>query len=134
MSQRASLYPKLLLDRLAGNIKHYKRFRHLLFQQVSFPYKPYGTDPHGWQAVQFTDSDGLEAVLLCFRGSSSQVTSRLVLSRLDPQRSYTVKFVDGGAESTFSGKDLMDTGIFMSLPESGASEILLVNSASRQTV
>jgi alpha-galactosidase len=134
MSQRASLYPKLLLDRLAGNIKHYKRFRHLLFQQVSFPYKPYGTDPHGWQAVQFTDSDGLEAVLLCFRGSSSQVTSRLVLSRLDPQRSYKVKFIDGGAQSTVSGKDLMDTGIFMSLPESGASEILLVNAASRQTV
>jgi alpha-galactosidase len=127
MSERASLYPKKILDRLSDSISLYKRFRHLLFQQVSFPYKPYGTDPHGWQAVQFTGTSGLESVVLCFRGSSTQKTSQLVLSRLQPRKSYVVKFVDGKTESKISGRDLMDTGIYLSLPESGASEIVLIN-------
>jgi alpha-galactosidase len=129
MSQRASLYPKNILERLTANVDLYKRFRHLLFQQVTFPFKPYGTDPHGWQAVQFTGTGGSEAVLLCFRGSSTQAVSELILSGLQPHKSYVVKLVDGGTESKISGRQLMETGIYMSLPESGASEIVLVNEA-----
>jgi alpha-galactosidase len=129
MSQRASLYPKQILDRLASNVGLYKRFRHLLFQQVSFPYKPYGTDAQGWQAIQFTGSAGSEAVLMCFRASSTQITSLLALSRLHPRKAYRVRFIDGGTESTIGGKELMDTGIFLSLPEPGASEIILINEA-----
>ena len=127
MSQRASLYPKPIIDRLTKNASLYKRYRHLLFQQVSFPYKPYGTDPHGWQAIQFTSTAGSESVMLCFRGSSTQVTSLLPLSRLHPLKSYRVHFIDGGTESTISGKELMETGIFLSLPEAGASEIILIH-------
>jgi alpha-galactosidase len=129
MSQRASLYPKRILDRLAVNVGLYKRFRHLLFQRVSFPYKPYGTDPQGWQAIQFTDSAGSEAVLLCFRASSTQMTSQLALSRLQPRKSYRVRLSDGATESIMSGKELMETGIYLSLPEMGASEIVLIYAA-----
>jgi alpha-galactosidase len=127
MSQRVSLYPKKILDRLAGNVGLYKRFRHLLFQQVSFPYRPYGTDPQGWQAIQFTAASGSEAVLLCFRASSTQTTSLATLSRLRPYSTYNIKWVDAGTESKITGKELMDTGIFLSLPEPGASEIILIN-------
>jgi hypothetical protein len=126
MSQRASLYPQPLLDRLAENIRVYKRFRHLLYQQVSFPYRPYGTDPQGWQAVQFTDASAAEAVVLCFRGSSTQTTTNLVLNRLDPARAYAVTLVDQGSTSAASGRDLMDRGIYLALPEAGASEIVLI--------
>jgi alpha-galactosidase len=129
MSQRASLYPKKILDRLADNVGLYKRFRHLLFQQVSFPYQPYGTDPQGWQAIQFTAVSGSEAVLLCFRAASTQTTSSLKLSRLHPIRNYSVKCIDGGTESKLTGSELMDTGIYLSLPDPGASEILLINEA-----
>jgi hypothetical protein len=129
MSQRASLYPKKILDRLAGNVSLYKRFRHLLFQQVSFPYQPYGTDPQGWQAIQFTAPSGSEAVLLGFRAASTQTTSLLTLSRLKTNSTYNVKWVDGGTESKITGKELMDAGIFLSLPEPGASEIVLINEA-----
>jgi alpha-galactosidase len=126
MDQRASLYPKKIIDRLADNARLYKRFRHLLFQEVSYPYQPYGTDPQGWQAIQFTGTSGSEAVLLCFRASSTQTTSLLPLSRLHPLKSYRVQFIDGGTESTISGKELMESGIFLSLPEPGASEIILL--------
>jgi hypothetical protein len=129
MSQRASLYPTHILARMSSNIALYKRFRDLLFQRVSFPYRPYGTDPHGWQAVQFTGAGGSEAVLLCFRGSSTQAASQLTLSGLQPRKSYLVKFIDGGTESKISGKELMEIGVYMSLPEAGASEIVLVNEA-----
>jgi alpha-galactosidase len=129
MSQRASLYPKRVIDRMVTNTSLYKRFRHLLFQQVSFPYKPYGTNPQGWQAIQFTNAEGSEAVLLCFRGSSTQTTSLLPLGKLHPRKPYRVHFFDGGAESTFAGKTLMDSGIYLSLQEPGASEIILVKEA-----
>lgn len=129
MSQRASLYPKNILERLSANVDFYKRFRHLLFQQVSFPYRPYGTDPHGWQAIQFTHMAGTEAVLLCFRAASTQTTSELPLSRLKPAKSYRVRFIDAGNESTVSGRELMENGIFLSLPEADSSEIILINEA-----
>jgi alpha-galactosidase len=129
MSQRASLYPKKILDRLAANIPLYKQFRHLLFQQVSFPYKPYGTDPQGWQAIQFTNTAGSEAVVLCFRASSTQTMSLLTLSRLQPTKSYRVRLVDGGTESVVAGNELMEAGIYLALPEAGASEIVLIHEA-----
>ena len=129
MSQRASLYPKNILERLSANVDLYKRFRHLLFQQVSFPYRPYGTDPQGWQAIQFTSMAGSEAVLLCFRAASTQTTSELPLSRLQPLKSYRVRFIDAGKESVMNGKELMENGIFLSLPQAGSSEIILVNEA-----
>jgi alpha-galactosidase len=129
MSQRASLYPKNILERMSANIEVYKRFRHLLFQQVSFPYRPYGTDPQGWQAIQYTSMTGSEAVLLCFRAASTQTTSELPLSRLQASKNYRVRFIDSGKESTVSGKELMEIGILLSLPEAGASEIVLVNEA-----
>jgi alpha-galactosidase len=129
MSQRASLYPENILERLKANIELYKEFRHLLFQQVSFPYQPYGTDSQGWQAIQFTAATGSEAVLLCFRAASTQTTSELPLSRLKPGTSYRVRFIDAGKESRMSGKELMENGIYLSLPEAGASEIVLINGA-----
>jgi len=129
MSQRASLYPKNILERLSATVDLYKRFRHLLFQQVSFPYPPYGTDPQGWQAIQYTATTGSEAVLLCFRAASTQTTSELPLSRLKPSKSYRVRFIDTAKESTMSGQELMENGIYLSLPEAGSSEIILINEA-----
>jgi hypothetical protein len=133
MSQRASLYPPALIERLAENIRLYKRFRHLLYEQVSFPYAPYGTDPHGWQAVQFTDAAATESVVLCFRGASTQAVTTLVLSRLDPARAYSVALVDAGTTSIVGGQNLMEVGIYLELPEAGASEIIVLSAAPRST-
>jgi predicted ribosome-associated RNA-binding protein Tma20 len=76
--------------------------------------------------VQFTDASAAEAVVLCFRGSSTQTTTNLVLNRLDPARAYAVTLVDQGSTSAASGRDLMDRGIYLALPEAGASEIVLI--------
>jgi hypothetical protein len=129
MSQRASLYPQAIRDRLSPNVALYKKFRHLLYEQVSFPYPPYGTDPRGWQAVQFTDPRATQGVLLAFRASSTQPVSEPRLSRLDPHKSYRLRFTDGGTESIKSGRELMEAGVYLSLPEPGASEIVLIDEA-----
>ena len=62
-----------------------------------------------------------------FVAASTQTTSLSVLSKLHPLKTYRVQFIDGGTVSTLSGKDLMEAGVFLSLPQPGASEIILVN-------
>ncbi len=123
MSQRASLYPRPVIERLKANIATYKQFRHLLMQQVSYPLQPYGKSPQGWEAVQFTDDAAGEAVVMCFRGASSQSVLALSLSRLHPDARYRVRQIDAGREATFTGRELMSRGLIVELAQAGASDI-----------
>jgi alpha-galactosidase len=130
MSQRASLYPQPVIDRLKANIATYKQFRHLLMQQVSYPFRPYGKSPQGWEAVQFTDDAANEAVVLCFRGASSQTASSVSLSKLRPDARYSVRRIDAGKDEELTGRELMSRGLLVELPETGASEILQLKAQS----
>jgi alpha-galactosidase len=124
MSQRASQYPQPVIERLKANIATYKQFRHLLMQQVSYPFQPYGRSPQGWEAMQFTDDTAGEAVVLCFRGASSQAASLVRLGRLRPDVSYRVRRLDAATEERLTGKELMSGGLLLELANKGASEIL----------
>ncbi len=124
MSQRASLYPPKVLERLAANITTYKQYRHLLFEQVSFPFEPYGRSAQGWEAVQFTAATGLEAVTICFRGTSSQPDSLVRFKHLRTQTRYRVRCLDAGTEVQVTGDELMESGFLLQLTQSGASEII----------
>ncbi len=126
MSQRASLYPPKILERLAHNIDLYKQYRHLLAKQVSFPFQPDGTSPEGWQAVQFTDDTGLEAVVICFRGPSTRSDATMPLSRLRMDARYRIRRCDAKTEEVRVGKQLMTSGIGIHLAEADASEVLLL--------
>jgi alpha-galactosidase len=126
MSQRVSLYPPNVIERLKANIAVYKGFRHLLSRQISFPFQPYGRSPQGWDAAQFTDDDGGEAVVLCFRGASSQTRSVLRLSRLRSDAHYRVRRVDANSNDRVSGADLMKSGLLIDLPLAGSSEIVRI--------
>jgi alpha-galactosidase len=124
MSQRASLYPPKVVERLKHNIQAYKTYRHLLMQQLSFPFQPYGKSPQGWEAVQFTDDAGEEAVLICFRSASTQSLSNLTLSRLLADATYSIKFTDAGTEQSATGRQLMTKGLLVTLAEKDSSEIV----------
>jgi alpha-galactosidase len=126
MHQRASLYPPKVIERLKASIETYKSYRHLLMQQVSFPFQPYGKSPQGWEAVQFTDDAGKEAVVICFRSASTQVVSNLTLSRLLPDVTYRVRLVDAGTEESATGKQLMEAGLLVTLAEKDSSEIVRI--------
>jgi len=131
MSQRASLYPRPVIDRLKANIVTYKQFRHLLMKQVSYPFQPYGRSPNGWEAVQFTDDGAGEAVVLCFRGASSQSTSLVKLGRLGPDTRYRVRRSDADTEEQLTGRELMTRGLVVELSQSGSSEVLLLKAVQR---
>jgi len=124
MSQRASLYPPRVIDRLVYQISQYKQFRHLLSQQVSFPFAPYGQNAQGWQAVQFTDDAGLEAIVLCFRGSGTQADARLSISRLRANSHYRVHRVDAGTDERLSGEQLLQSGLLVRIDATDGSEIV----------
>jgi alpha-galactosidase len=130
MSQRASLYPTPVIERLKANVPIYKQYRHLLSQQVSFPFQPYGRSPQGWDAVQFTKADSSEAVLLCFRGASTQTQSVLKLGRLKSMTNYRVRRVDANTEEKVSGAELMKAGLLVELTLAGASEVVLVDAVA----
>ena len=130
MSQRASLYPPEVVERLKANIQAYKSYRHLLMQQVSFPFQPYGKSPQGWEAVQFTDDAGGEAVLICFRSTSTQSTAHLAVSRLRPDANYSVRFTDAGTDESATGAQLMSNGLLVTLAEKDSSEIVRLTLAA----
>jgi hypothetical protein len=93
-------------------------------QQLSFPFQPYGKSPQGWEAVQFTDDAGEEAVLICFRSASTQSLSNLTLSRLLADATYSIKFTDAGIEQSATGRELTTKGLLVTLAEKDASEIV----------
>lgn len=126
MSQRASLFPPLIIDRMKHNIAIYKRYRHLLSGHVSFPFKPYGTNDQGWQSIAFHNENADEIVVLCFRSTSSQTTARIPLQVARLDANYSVEFMDGARTKSVDGKALRRDGIVVTLAEPGASEILLL--------
>ena len=130
MSQRVSLYPAPIIERFKASVGIYKQYRHLLSQQVSFPFQPYGRSPQGWDAVQFTKADSAESVVLCFRGASTQTQSVLKLGRLKPNTNYRVRRVDANTEEQVSGAELMKAGLLVELTLSGASEVVLIDAVA----
>ena len=130
MSQRASLYPAAVLERLAANIMTYKRYRHLLSQRVSFPFPPYGRSPQGWESVQFTDESGTDAVVICFRGASTQAESALPLAQLRAAATYVVVSEDSKIERKLTGAELMESGLLAHLGTPGSSDIFHLRLAS----
>jgi alpha-galactosidase len=126
MSERASLYPPAIIDRLKHNIAIYRRYRHLLSSHVSFPFKPYGSNDQGWQAIAFNDENADEIVVLCFRSTSTQASARIPMRVARRDATYSVEFMDGGMTRSVDGKTLQRDGIVVKLPAPGASEILLL--------
>ena len=118
------------MERLAANIITYKRYRHLLSRRVSFPFQPYGRSPQGWEAVQFTDESGVEAVVICFRGASTQSEIRLPLGQLRAAATYVVVSEESKTEQKITGAELMESGMLARLDNAGSSDIYHLRLAS----
>jgi hypothetical protein len=74
--------------------------------------------------VQFTADDASEALVLCFRGASSQTASSVPLSRLRRDARYSIHRTDAGGDEAFTGRELMGRGLLVELAKTGASEVL----------
>jgi hypothetical protein len=122
LSERASLYPKEVLDALKRNIDAYKQYRHLLQEDVYHILPPSSND-HAWDAVQFCKRDGSESVLIVFRSNSPDAEKVLPLRGLTVDATNDAKSYNEGPPHALSGQNLA-SGLKINLPRPEMSEIL----------
>ena len=125
LAERVSRYPTNVLAKARSNIIAYKSYRHLLWEDVYHPL-PASTGPGQWDAVEFCARDGSEAIVLCFRNSSSQASQRIALRGLTPSRLYAVRGSDGGTIAIGTGSELAGGGISIGLPAGDSSDVLTI--------
>jgi alpha-galactosidase len=127
LPERVSLFPAEVLEAARRNIALYKRYRHLLQGRAYHSFPSRGS-PEQWQAIQFASDNGAEAVLLCFRGKSTQSEMRLPVRGLQPSRAYRITSANRSEARSLSGDQLMRDGIIASLPKTEMSDIFFLQS------
>ncbi|MGC2400492.1 MAG: alpha-galactosidase [Acidobacteriaceae bacterium] len=124
LKERVSLYPEPVILAARRNIACYKGYRHLL-QYDCYRLTPGDAAPSHWQAIQFVSPSGQEAVVLVFRGESSQGAVRLSLQGLRTAGMYELNFSSGSGPSTkMKGEELLSKGMAVSLPTPHSSEVV----------
>jgi alpha-galactosidase len=125
LPERVSLYPQVVQQALKKNIAHYKRYRHLLNEDV-YHLLPPSTVAGQWDAIQFGARDGSEAVILVFRDTSPRTGQKLMLRGLVSGARYAITGLSADRTETFSADVLTHEGLNVTLPDPGASEIYLI--------
>ena len=114
-AQLLSHAPAGYLEAFRRNLLHFKRYRHLLLEDV---WHPELEDPNGWEALQYTTEDGSESIVFVFRHPAGAERNVVRLKALDPGRGYVVEHLNDrpGREKRFTGERLQD-GIPAVLPD-----------------
>lgn len=129
LPERVSLYPRSAREALKRCIAQYKRYRHLLSEDV-YHLLPPSTDAGVWDAIQFCTRDGSEAVVIVFRDTSPQVEFKLALRGLSIEANYTVTSMNTNRSEIHSAATLMADGLKVRLPTPDTSEIYLLKTHS----
>ena len=87
-----------------------------------------------WDGVEYWDSQRKLGVVYAFRGTvANENTHRFVLKGLKTSRRYRLHFQDdSSAEQTFTGQQLMTTGVRVHLPVQNSSELIFIEQEERQ--
>lgn len=106
-------------DNVAGQKQAYtecKKIAPLLLNGDYYPLTPYSLNDNVWMAWQFDRSDTGEGCVQAFRRTNSSVASMTFqLQGLAPGVQYNVQDFDKGNLGTFSGSQLMSTGLTVTL-------------------
>ena len=91
---------------------------------------PKSTNPDRWDARMFYMPESGEgfAFVAC-QEWADELTNTICLKGLDPDRQYHITDFDGLVDVTASGKQLMEEGITVTVPEQPYAAILLINPA-----
>ncbi|MBQ9151639.1 MAG: alpha-galactosidase, partial [Clostridia bacterium] len=84
-----------------------------------------------WNAWEFYDPETSSgyASIFCHE-ATSDLENTVCLKGLDPEKQYRITDFDGLVDVTASGKDLMEKGITVTVPEKPYAVILLINPAT----
>ncbi|MFP4029017.1 MAG: alpha-galactosidase [Candidatus Brocadiia bacterium] len=107
-----------LTDRMAKWAGVFKDIRHL-FVQDFYQLLPIPTTAEDWDAVQFVAYPGNESAVFAFSRCNGGCL-RLPLRGLDQNSAYRVSRAPDGAVETYSGADLLESGLEIELPEESA--------------
>jgi len=86
-----------------------------------------------WDAMEYWDPGHGKGVVFAFRGTvADESAHRFVLSGLDPGKRYRLHFYDGSSpDSEAAGRDLMNHGLLLSLPDPLSSELVFIEDAGQ---
>jgi hypothetical protein len=107
------------------NLELYKRYRHLLHNDC-YHQLPAGSAEKQWQATQFISPAAKEAVILVFKGESSQETVQVRLRGVQTSATYEIAFANGGPPLQAGGDELLSKGITVSLAHPATSEVVFL--------
>lgn len=85
-------------------------------------------DGKGWDGIEYFDRKRGKGVVYAFHGTDENAkTYTFLLEGLQAQSNYRVRFNDrSSADFTRSGRELMQTGVSVSLPLANSSELVLI--------
>ena len=90
-----------------------------------YPLTPYSLDGDVWIGWQFDRPEAGEGVVQAFRRSASVYeTARFKLQGLDADAKYEVKDLDRGHPTQVLGKDLMEKGLAVTIPEQPGAAVI----------
>jgi hypothetical protein len=77
-----------------------------------------------WDGVQYVDPGTGRGVLFAFRPDSDVSSQTVVFKGLKPGTTYVMEAMDGSAKGTYTGEQLMKTGLTVDLPEKNSSDLV----------
>lgn len=97
-----------------------------------YPLTPYDSSDHAWMAWQFDRADASGGFVQAFRRSNSVMDSaQLQLHGLQPDARYQVTNIDSPGSQTFTGSELMQKGLQVSLTKKPESAVLTYKRVGR---
>lgn len=95
------------------------------FSKDFYPLTPYSLSKDAWIAWQYQDPDTDKGLVQAFRRPDNPAASiQLPLQCLQPGARYNVTNLDGGGPSTHAGKELMETGLPVTLPNAPGAALI----------
>jgi alpha-galactosidase len=139
---RSQMTPATAIGLEPGRIEQgYQRLRHLLAQwrQVApdyygdyYPLTPYSTESTAWLAWQFHQRERGEGMVQAFRRPDSPFESaRFKLRGLEVTARYRVTDLDAPGASEFTGRELIEQGLPVSIKSAPGALILTYKQAPR---
>ncbi|MGO8677387.1 MAG: alpha-galactosidase [Limisphaerales bacterium] len=110
-----------LIRRVLGQ---WRRYAHCYFGDY-YPLTPYSLDPALWIAWQFDTPEHGEGLVQAFRRDKSVYESaRFKLAGLEPEARYAITNLDSGEKKTFLGRELLENGLPVSVPDQPGDTVL----------
>jgi alpha-galactosidase len=111
-------------DRLARLIHQWEEYAPN-FMGDYYPLTPYSLSPSQWIAWQFHRPEEEKGMIQAFRRAESVYErARFPLKGVNPEKTYRIWNVDGGDPIEMKGKDLLEAGVPVEMPEPSSAVIV----------